>query len=88
MLSPVLNSGVIVPALAADMNRRARDLMSVFMSAFAATGATKAELRAVATAAGVSAATFHRSLNELVDAGLLANEGIDDRPRYRAGDAA
>ena len=81
-LSPVLDSGVIVSAIAADMNAKARDLMSVFMSAFGATGATKADLRAVAN---LSPASFHRSLNELVEAGALINTGTDARPFYTQG---
>ncbi|WP_167759069.1 AAA family ATPase [Blastococcus sp. TF02A_35] len=43
-LSAVLDSGVIVSALAADMKPNARDLMSVFVSAFGSTGASKADL--------------------------------------------
>ncbi|MGY1691996.1 AAA family ATPase [Geodermatophilus sp. SYSU D01105] len=83
-LSPVLDSGVIVSALAADIKPNARELMSVFMSAFGATGASKADLRAVAD---MPPASFHRSLNELVDAGVLVNEGSDARPFYRQGEA-
>jgi len=82
-LSPVLDSGVIVSAIAADMNAKARDLMSVFMSAFGSTGATKAELRNVAA---LPSATFHRSVNELVEGGLLVNTGSDTRPFYIQGD--
>jgi hypothetical protein len=82
-LNPVLESGVIVSAIATDMNGRARDLMSVFVSAFSATGATKAELR---TAADMPPATFNRSLNELVNAGALVNHGTDARPHYRQAD--
>jgi len=85
-LSPVLDSGVIVSAIAADMNGRARDLMSVFMSAFVATGATKADLRAVATKSGINSSSFHRSLNELVNAEALVNTGTDSRPFYVQGD--
>jgi hypothetical protein len=82
-LSPVLDSGVIVSAIAADMKPRARDLMSVFVSAFGSTGASKADLRNVAE---MPSATFHRSLNELVEAGALLNTGTDARPFYKAGD--
>jgi hypothetical protein len=81
-LSQVLDSGVVVSAVGADMNGNARSLMSVFMSAFCATGATKAELR---TAADLPPASFARSLNELVTAGALVNEGTDMRPFYKAG---
>lgn len=82
-LNPVLDSGVIVSAIAADMKPRARDLMSVFVSAFGTTGASKADLRNVAD---MPSATFHRSLNELVEAGALLNTGTDVRPFYKAGD--
>ncbi len=84
-LSPVLDSGVIVSALAADMKPNARELMSVFMSAFGSTGATKSDLRNVAD---MPPASFHRSLNELVNAGTLVNEGTDARPFYKASEAA
>ncbi|MBB3082946.1 AAA family ATPase [Geodermatophilus sabuli] len=82
-LSPVLDSGVVVSALAADMKPNAQALMSVFMSAFGATGASKADLRNVAD---LPPASFHRSLNELVSAGALVNEGSDSRPFYRKGE--
>ena len=49
------------------------------MSAFAATGATKAELRLVA---GMPSATFHRSLNSILSLGILRNTGTDKRPYY------
>lgn len=82
-LSTVLDSGVIVSAVGADMNGKARDLLSVFMSAFGATGATKAELRNVAD---LPSATFHRAVNELVEGGVLINTGTDARPFYVQGD--
>ncbi len=84
-LSPVLDSGVVVSARDADMKPNARELMSVFMSAFGSTGATKSDLRNVAD---MPPASFHRSLNELVNAGTLVNEGTDARPFYKASEAA
>jgi hypothetical protein len=65
------------------MNAKARDLMSVFMSAFGTTGATKADLRNVAD---LKPATFHRSFNELVEAGALIDTGTNARPFYVQGD--
>ena len=54
-------------------------LLSAFMSAFAETGCTKAELRNVAQ---MQPATFQRSLNSLIRLGLLHNTGTDKRPFY------
>jgi hypothetical protein len=79
-LSPVLKSAVVVSSLGVDMAPAAQQLMSTFMSTFAATGATKAELR---DAAGMAPATFHRSLNALLNAGALVNTRTDERPFYR-----
>jgi hypothetical protein len=81
-LSPVLDSAVVASALGVDMAPSAEQLMSVFMSGFHSTGASKAELRAVA---GMASATFHRALNVLLKAGLLVNTGTDQRPFYKAG---
>jgi hypothetical protein len=59
-------------------------LMSALCRHFSQTGATKAELRAVAD---MAPATFHRALNELLEAGQLINTGSDKRPFYiRAGE--
>ncbi len=60
-------------------------LMSAFLSAFDATGATKVELRNVAEMPNGS---FHRALSALVKAGRLVNEGSDTRPFYRQGGTA
>ncbi|TCJ68721.1 UNVERIFIED_ORG: AAA domain-containing protein [Dietzia maris] len=64
----------------ADMAGRARELLSVFVSTFAETGATKSELR---DAAGMPPATFSRSLNALVGNGSVINSGSDLRPFYK-----
>lgn len=77
------SSGVVVSAAGADMTGSQRQLMSAFMSAFGATGASKADLRAVS---GMAPATFHRSLNALVSGGALTNTGSQQRPFYRAGE--
>ncbi|HEX5120350.1 MAG TPA: AAA family ATPase [Pseudonocardiaceae bacterium] len=74
------NSGVILSVGGADIAPRAKDLLSVFMSAFSGTGASKAELR---NAAEMPNATFARSLNALVEHGQLINHGTDQRPFYR-----
>lgn len=64
----------------ADMAGRARELLSIFVSVFASTGASKADLR---DAAGMPSATFSRSLNTLVGNGSLVNTGTDMRPFYK-----
>jgi hypothetical protein len=79
-LDTVLNSAVIVSANRTDMTGTEDKLMSAFMSAFSATGATKSELRAVAD---MPPASFDRGLNRLVSRGLLANSGSDARPFYK-----
>jgi hypothetical protein len=78
-LTPVLNSGVLVHP-APDMPPKANTLLSVYMSAFSETGASKSDLR---TAADMPSATFHRSLNTLVKTGTLVNTGTEARPFYR-----
>ena len=77
-----LKSGMILSAVGADMTDGQRTLMSAFLSAFEATGASKADLRGVAN---MPNASFARSLNALVSAGALVNHGTDQRPFYRAG---
>ncbi len=67
-----------------DLTGRAEDLMSAFREHFADTGATKAELRLVAE---MPSASYARSLNALVRAGALVNQGSDQRPFYRLGDS-
>ncbi|MDV8003172.1 AAA family ATPase [Rhodococcus sp. IEGM 1408] len=69
----------------ADMAGRARELLSVFVSVFASTGASKADLR---DAADMPSATFSRSLNTLVGNGSLVNVGSDMRPFYKLPPAA
>lgn len=71
--------GVHRVRLGADMTGRSRELMSVFMSVFGSTGATKSDLR---EAADMPSATFHRSLNALVEAGSIQNTGTSKRPFY------
>jgi hypothetical protein len=58
----------------------ANKLLSAFISHFAVTGATKADLRLVAE---MAPATFFRATSELVESGRLANKGTDKRPFYR-----
>ena len=66
----------------AELTNKADTLLSAFMSAFQHTGCSKAELRLVAN---MPPATFYRSLNSLVNLGLLVNDGTDKRPHYRGG---
>lgn len=56
-------------------------LFSHFITNFAATGASKAELRA---SAGLPTASFYRALNALVKDGALINSGTERRPFYTA----
>lgn len=74
------DSGVVMSVGGADMAGRARDLLSVFLSAFATNGATKSDLR---NAADMPPATFFRSLETLVSTGKLINTGTDTRPFYK-----
>jgi hypothetical protein len=60
---------------------RGAKLLSTFVHHFAQTGASKAELRAVAE---MPTATFHRALNDLLQCGELINDGTNKRPFYRA----
>lgn len=76
-----LGSGMILSAVGADMTDGQRQLLSAFLSAFEATGASKAELRGVAN---MPPASFHRALNALVMEGALVNHGTEQRPFYRA----
>jgi hypothetical protein len=57
-------------------------LFRVFADNFADTGASKAELRAVAD---MPPASFARALNALVNAGQLVNVGTDQRAFYKLG---
>lgn len=65
-----------------QMTPKAGELGATFADMFADTGASKAELRAVADQAP---ATFARSVNALVKAGFLINTATDQRPFYRLG---
>jgi hypothetical protein len=83
-LKATAESCVVVSTRGTDMTGAADKLLSVFRTHFADTGASKADLRAVA---GMAPATFHRALNDLVSAGFLVNTGTDQRPFYKpAGD--
>jgi hypothetical protein len=85
-LRPTLDSVVVESASAVDIAGRAADLMSIFTEHFADTGASKAELRAVAAEAGItSSGTFSRGVNTLVSTGALIQTGTDARPFYKAG---
>ncbi len=79
-LSPVLDSGVVRVHRGVDMRPTAQELLSTFVSTFAATGASKAELR---NAAEMAPASFSRALNDLVATGALVNHGSEQRPFYK-----
>ncbi|MGV9868098.1 AAA family ATPase [Rhodococcus koreensis] len=64
-----------------EFDNRADQLMSVFMSAFSVTGASKADLR---NAANFPPASYSRALNKLVEDGRLNNIGTDKVPFYKA----
>ncbi len=79
-LSPVLDSAVVVSSRGVDIRPTAQELLSTFVSTFAATGASKADLR---NAAGMASASFSRALNDLVKSGALINHGSEQRPFYK-----
>lgn len=58
-------------------------LLSIFDQHFATTGASKADLRAVAD---MASSTFHRAVNTLVQSGDLVNTGTDKQPFYKRGE--
>lgn len=77
---PGTESGVISVHRGCGQIERADNLMSTFVRHFAATGATKAELRLVAD---MAPATFHRALTKLVERGDLVNTGTEKRPFFK-----
>lgn len=81
-LEPVngTESAALVSGHAAPLAPRARDLMSVIVSAFGGHDVPRADLR---RESGQPSATFDRSLNALLKAGRIVNVGDDDRPVYR-----
>jgi hypothetical protein len=81
--SPVLDSGVIASTLGVDIRPTAHKLMSIFMSTFATTGASKPNLREAAQEAGMGSSSFFRALNDLLTTGALVNVGTDQRPFYK-----
>lgn len=78
-------SGVISVHRGVNKTGRADRLLSTFVRDFAATGATKAELRA---ASEMDPGTFYRAVNDLLQSGDLINEGTEKRPFYKAGERA
>jgi hypothetical protein len=75
-------SGVLAAQGEMERNARSVSLLSTFVSHFADSGATKAELRNVAD---MGVGTFYRALNELLASGELVNTGTDKQPFYKAG---
>lgn len=80
---PGTDSASVRSLSAADKLQNADILLSAYMSAFAQTGASKAELRNIVD---MAPASFHRALNTLVKDGRLVNTGTEKRPFYKAGD--
>lgn len=80
---PGTESAAVRSMSAAEKPQNRDLLLSAFMSAFATTGASKAELRILAE---MPPASFHRALNALVEDGRLVNTGTEKRPFYKAGD--
>jgi hypothetical protein len=76
---PGTGSAVISVHRGGGQTDRGERLLSTFVHHFAATGASKAELRLVAD---MPPATFHRALSDLVTRGVLVNTGTDKRPFY------
>jgi hypothetical protein len=64
-----------------DKPERAGSLLSTYIVHFDGTGAYKSELRNVS---GMSNATFHRALSDLLKYGDLVNVGTEMRPFYKA----
>lgn len=79
-IKPVLDSCVLVSTQRVDKRPTADALLSIFLSTFSETGASKAELR---VAAGMPPASFHRALNDLLSSQLLINAGTEQRPFYK-----
>lgn len=82
-LDPIDGSGSCVISVhrTGGQTERADKLLSTFVHHFMDTGASKAELRAIAE---MPPATFHRALSDLVKSGGLVNTGTDKRPFYKA----
>lgn len=73
-------SGVMSAHRGHEQNGQAHRLLTIFVENFTATGASKADLRAVAD---MPPSTFHRAINELVQSGELINSGTAARPFYK-----
>ncbi|WP_142391499.1 AAA family ATPase [Mycobacterium sp. ENV421] len=79
MSSSARNDGEQLPS------ERSAELLVIFVQNFETTGASGAELRDIAEAAGMSRATFYRALNDLLRTGKLVNAGTVKRPHYLLG---
>lgn len=73
-------SAVLSTFRASTQTDRGDKLLAIFLHHFAATGASKAELR---TVADMAPATFHRAVSDLLGTGQIENTGTDKRPFYR-----
>jgi hypothetical protein len=81
-LDPIPGTGSVAISVHRGVNKpeRANRLLSIFVHHFAATGASKSELRNVAE---MDPATFYRAVSDLLRAGDLVNTGTDKRPFYK-----
>jgi hypothetical protein len=85
-LKTVLDSCVLEATSAVDMGGRTAEVMSIFVSTFGDTGASKAEWRKVCAEAGItSSGVFSRAVNALLTAGAVVVSGTDARPYYKPG---
>lgn len=79
-LDPVAGTDSVVLSATAGTTNASERVLSAFVSAFEHTGASKAELRNVAS---MPSASFHRGLDALVSSGTLVNRGSEKRPFYK-----
>lgn len=75
-------SGTISASHPRRSEHRSEALLSHFLSHFANTGASAAQLRDTCE---LTRATFYRALDDVVQRGDLVNTGTDQRPFYKAG---
>lgn len=78
-------SSCVLEASHGGLSESQERLLMVFVKHFGSTGATKLELRTMATGAPTSIPirSFYRALNQLVADGVLVNTGTDKQPFYK-----
>lgn len=79
----IAGSCVLSKSHLSETKTRSEALLSHFVSHFAGTGATAAQMRDTIE---LNRATFYRALNDLVKRGDLVNTGTDKRPFYKAAE--